>query len=124
VPAFIRVGDHRRLLLPGPPENILGAYVYTNATGNTLLFMDDGRHRSVPPFYSSDSRQQTSNIRPIYGLYKWVKRNEQRKEIVSLKVKPKIFEISETCHPELVSGSHPLDKNKMLNQVQHDTISF
>jgi hypothetical protein len=24
------------------------------------------------------------------------------------------------CHPELVSGSHRIGKNEMLNQVQHD----
>jgi hypothetical protein len=26
----------------------------------------------------------------------------------------------QTGHPEPVSGSHPKDKNEMLNQVEHD----
>jgi hypothetical protein len=58
---------------------------------------------------------------PPRGLSEWVDRTREAKlSQLAGKLYPKIFEIS---HPELVSGSHKIGQNEMLNQVQHDNFS-
>jgi hypothetical protein len=36
------------------------------------------------------------------------------------KTSQRYLKFASPCHPELVSGSHQIGKNEMLNQVQHD----
>jgi len=44
VPAFLRVGNHRRLLSLRAEENILRADIHAFATGSAFLIIDDWRH--------------------------------------------------------------------------------
>jgi hypothetical protein len=44
-------------------------------------------------------------------------------KLMVVKIQPNIFEILETCHPELDSGSHlKARQNEMPKQVRHDTL--